>query len=321
MGFVLLMSAVFVHLITGSVQLNFFTGKAFLSETNQIILKNIRLPKVIVSLTVGAGLSVAGLQMQTLFRNALAGPSILGISSGASMGVALVVFSSLFSSFGILAFGWGKVIGAFIGALLVMLLILILVRKVHSNLAILIVGIMIGSATTAVVGFLQYISKAEDLQSFVLWTLGSTFIDNVEMIFILMILTFIALTYSLVRRNYLKFLLLPKEQVDLLGVDYKKLRLSVIITTCVLVGSATAFCGPISFVGLAVPHAVRFLTKNENPSEILGLTILYGMGLMVLCSWIASFPGSDTTLPINIVTSIIGAPVVILLILRSRQRK
>lgn len=320
-GLIFLIGSVFFHLVFGSVSISLkdiFTGN--LSELDYIIIRDLRWPKVLTSICIGSGLSAAGLLMQALFRNALAGPSILGISSGASMGVALFVLGPAawwFSSIDLL---WGKVVSAFLGCFLIMTLVLLLTKKVKSNIAILIVGVMIGSIASSLVGFLQFISNAQDLQSFILWTMGSTFIEDGKMLATLASITAIGLIGLVLRKNGIKYLLLPQEQVQLLGLSIISLKRYYILVSCLLVGAITAFCGPIAFIGLMVPHAIRFLSKEDNPSLLLLPCIVFGAGIMVFSSWLASIPGSELSVPINIVTSLFGAPVVILLLLKSRWR-
>lgn len=321
LALILLIVSVFLHLVFGSVVIAFLDiVSGNVNEIDATIIKEIRWPKVLTSICIGAGLSGAGLLMQALFRNALAGPSILGISSGASMGVALFVLGPAAWWFSSLDLLWGKVLSAFLGCFLVMSLVLLLTKKVKSNIAILIVGVMIGSIASSLVGFLQFISNAEDLQSFILWTLGSTFIEDSKMLFVLILLTSLGLFALLIRKNGIKYLLLPQEQVQLLGLNIVSLKRYYIIVCCVMVGVITAFCGPIAFVGLMVPHAVRYLTKEDNPSLLLLPCILYGAAIMVFSSWLASLPGSELSVPINIITSLFGAPVVIILLLKSRWR-
>jgi iron complex transport system permease protein len=321
LGIVLLVVSVCLHLVFGSVSISFVDiVSGNLSDLDATIIKDLRWPKVLTSICIGAGLSAAGLLMQALFRNALAGPSILGVSSGASMGVALFVLGPATWWFANLDLLWGKVLSAFIGCLLVMSLVLLLTKKVKSNIAILIVGVMIGSIASSLVGFLQFISNAEDLQSFVLWTLGSTFIEDSSMLSVLMILTGFGVIALLLRKNGIKYLLLPQEQAQLLGLNIVSLKRYYIIVSCVLVGVITAFCGPIAFVGLMVPHAVRYLSKEDNPSLLLLPCLIFGAAIMVFSSWLASLPGSELSVPINIVTSMFGAPIVILLLLKSRWK-
>ncbi len=320
LGLLLIIVGAFSHLTFGSVYLspNAFFSFDF-NSPEWVILSNIRIPRIVVSLLLGASLSVAGLQIQTLFKNGLAGPGVLGISSGASMGVAIYILGGTTFWWGVNN-SWALVGSAIAGALLVMQLILILTRRISSNIAILIVGIMIASAMSSIVGFLQYLSNAEDLQSYIVWTMGSTFVDSWEKILVFSIVTIIALIVLYILRNGLKLLLLSDKEIHALGVNLKKMRIKYIVLSCVLVGVATAFCGPISFVGLAVPHVVRFLTGETNPSKMFGLTMVYGMLVMLLCDWIASVPGSELTIPINIITSFIGAPLVVYLILKSKLR-
>ncbi len=290
---------------------------------NNILLKS-RLPQSITALLAGAGLAAGGLQMQTLFRNPLAGPSILGISSGAGLGVAVVVL--LFGAIqGISLSGLGWVgsltitAAAFIGAFGVLLIILFLAQRLKNNAMLLIVGIMVGYASSAIVGLLQFISSKEDVQSFVLWGLGS--FNNLSwdkhIIFIPMVA--LGLVGSLFLIKPLNVLLLGENYAANLGLNIKRSRLSILLVTGLLTATITAFCGPIAFLGLAVPHLSKGIFKTADHSVLIPAVMLFGGALALLCHLIARLPGFDGTLPINAVTSLIGAPIVIYVILKRRS--
>ncbi|MGQ1787568.1 MULTISPECIES: iron chelate uptake ABC transporter family permease subunit [unclassified Saccharicrinis] len=288
-----------------------------------ILLKS-RLPQAITALLAGAGLAAGGLQMQTLFRNPLAGPSILGISSGAGLGVAIVVllFGAI-QGISLSSIGWfGSLTitgAAFVGALWVLFMVLFLARKLKNNAMLLIVGIMVGYASSAIVGLLQYISSKEDVQAFVVWGLGS--FNNLSwdkhVIFIPMVL--LGLLGSLFLIKPLNVLLLGENYAANLGLNIKRSRVGILIVTGLLTATVTAFCGPVAFLGLAVPHLCKGIFKTADHSVLIPGVILFGGVLALFCHLIARLPGFDGTLPINAVTSLIGAPIVVYVILKRRS--
>ncbi len=288
------------------------------------ILFKSRLPQTITALLAGAGLALGGLQMQTLFRNPLAGPSILGISSGAGLGVAIVVLAiGMLQGVSISAWGlWGSLtitFSAFTGAISVLLMVLFLARKLKNNAMLLIVGIMVGYASSAIVGLLQFFSSKEDIKSFVLWELGS--FNNVSwdkhMIFIPLVL--LGLLGSLFVIKSLNVLLLGENYASNLGLNIKRARFSILILTGVLTATVTAFCGPVAFLGLAVPHLCKGLFKTADHSVLVPAVMMLGAALALFCNVIARLPGFDGALPINVVTSLIGAPIVVSVILKRRS--
>lgn len=327
---VLLLLLFVLNISLGSVYIPFYVvlkwmvGMQIENEIWQNILLKSRLPQSITALLAGAGLAAGGLQMQTLFRNPLAGPSILGISSGAGLGVAIVVL--LFGAIqgvSLAGLGWyGSLTitaAAFIGAFWVLLMILFLAQKLKNNAMLLIVGIMVGYASSAIVGLLQFISSKEDVQSFVLWGLGS--FNNLSwdkhIIFIPMVV--LGLLGSLFLIKPLNVLLLGENYAANLGLNIKRSRLSILVITGLLTATITAFCGPIAFLGLAVPHLSKGIFKTADHSVLIPAVMLFGGALALLCHLIARLPGLDGTLPINAVTSLIGAPIVIYVILKRRS--
>jgi iron complex transport system permease protein len=291
-------------------------------ETWHYIILNFRLPKAITAILVGIGLSISGLLMQTLFRNPMAGPYVLGLSSGSSLGVALIILGSGFlPSFlsEILLSSSGVIIASSIGSLLVLLLILLVSNKLKDTMSILIVGLMFSSFTSAIVSVLSYFSSAEQLQKFTFWSMGN--IGNVtwQNILFLSIAVFIGLILSIQSIKSLDGLLLGENYARSLGINLKKTRLVVIFATSILAGSITAFAGPIAFIGLAVPHLAKLLFQTSNHKTLLFATILIGAIIMLLCDTVSQMPGMDFTLPINAITSIIGAPIVIWLIVRKKS--
>jgi iron complex transport system permease protein len=291
----------------------------------QNIIINFRLPRAITALLVGAGLSVSGLLMQTMFRNPLAGPFVLGISSGASLGVALLIMAgfalgdviSLMDNLG----KWLTVVAASGGSLIVLLLVLLTSNRIKDSMGLLIIGLMFGSATSAIVSILQFFSKAEEIQAYLIWTFGSLGGMNwYELnIFIPVVLAGLVLAFSQIKS--LNALLLGENYARSMGMKLKRTRFWLILATSLLAGSITAFCGPIAFVGIAVPHLARMLFVSSDHRLLLPATVLAGAALMLFCDLISQLPGTQETLPINAVTSVFGAPVVIWLIVRKRNAR
>lgn len=297
-------------------------GGNSLKETWEFIIINFRIPKAITAILVGMGLSVAGLLMQTLFRNPLAGPDVLGLSSGASLGVAVVILgagilpnflSTLFlSSFGI-------IVASCLGSFVVLLFVLIVSKKLHDAATILITGLLFSSFTGALISVLTFFSTAEELQKFMFWSLGSLGNLTFKNIAVLSLFIFIGLALAVVSIKSLDGLLLGENYAKSSGVDIKKSRQILLLSTSILVGSSTAFVGPIAFVGLAVPHLAKLLFKTSNHKILFFGTLLIGANLMLICDTISQMPGFNFTLPINAITSIFGAPMVIWLILNKKK--
>jgi len=288
------------------------------------IILNTRLPQALTSVLAGAALGVCGLMMQTLFRNPLAGPSVLGISSGASLGVAVMMLFVTFpgGKFVVLNQVLGNfsvIFAAFAGAFAVLILIGILAGRFKSSTIILIMGIMIAYAVTALVSVLQFYSLKEDLQAFVIWGLGS--FANVSWknmgFFSIIIVAGILLAVSLVKP--LNALLLGENYAQNLGISLKKSRILIILATGILTAAVTAYCGPIAFLGLAIPHLSRNLLKTADHLINIPGVILTGALLALFCNLIARLPGFDGALPINAITSIIGAPAVIWIIFKRNE--
>jgi len=301
---------------------NCLTGGHSSKETWEYIIINYRLPKAITALLVGIGLSISGLLMQTLFRNPLAGPYVLGLSSGASLGVALVILGAailppFLSTF--LLSSYGIVIASSFGSFIVLLAILAISQRLRDTMTILIVGLMFGSLTSAIVGTLTYFSTAEQLQKFTFWSLGNLGNLSWSSIGILSFCVVIGLLLSLLSIKPLNALLLGENYARSLGMNYKKTRLIIIFATSILAGSITAYAGPIAFIGLAVPHIAKLTFQTSNHYILFWSTLLYGAIIMLVCDSISQVPGSDITLPINAVTSVFGAPIVIWLLIRKRK--
>jgi len=298
------------------------TGGIASKETWEYILINYRLPKAIAAILVGMGLSISGLLMQTLFRNPLAGPYVLGLSSGASLGVATVILgAALLPPFlaTLLLSSYGIIIASSLGSFTVLLAVLAVSHRLRDTMAILIVGLMFGSLTSAIVGTLTYFSTAEQLQKFTFWSLGNLGNLSWTSISLLTICVAIGLLLSLFSIKPLNSLLLGENYAKSLGLNYKKSRLIIIFATSILAGSITAFAGPIAFIGLAVPHIAKLVFQTSNHTILFWSTILFGAIIMLICDSISQLPGSDLTLPINAVTSIFGAPIVIWLLIRKRK--
>lgn len=325
MGLLLLF---FTNISLGSVTIPFkevfnsLTGGDVSKQAWDYIIINYRLPKAITAILTGMGLATSGLLMQTLFRNPLAGPDVLGLSSGASLGVAFVIlgagFLPAFLSDIVLS-SYGIVLASTLGSLLVLILILLVSQKLRDTIAILIVGLMFGSFTSAFVGVLTYFSTAEQLQKFTFWSLGSLGNLPWPSIGILAVCVGLGLLMSIFSIKPLNALLLGENYARSLGMNFQKTRLIIILATSILAGSITAFVGPIAFIGIAVPHIAKLLFQTSNHVILYWSTLLLGAAIMLFCDVVSQMPGGDITLPINAITSIIGAPVVVWLLVRKRK--
>jgi iron complex transport system permease protein len=267
-------------------------------------------------------LSLSGLQMQTVFRNPMAGPYVLGISSGASLGVAFVIlgFSSGISSDNLAGLGnWILVAASWAGAGVVMFLIMVISSRVKDIMTVLILGIMLSSGISAIVIIMQYFSNETMLKAYVIWTMGSLGNLTSGQLNVLMICVFAGTVMSLFSSKMLNALLLGENYASSIGLNVKFARASIFVCTSVLAGSVTAFCGPIGFIGIAVPHIVRILFRTSDHRVLIPGTIILGGAVMIGSDVISQLPGSETVLPINAVTSLIGIPVVIWVILRNRK--
>lgn len=267
-------------------------------------------------------MSVSGLQMQTIFRNPLAGPYVLGISSGASLGVAILVlgFSSFFTANQLNFLGnWAVVVSACIGSGLILLLILTLSFRINDIMTILILGILFGSAATAVVSILQYFSSESMLKAFIVWTMGSLGSVSRSQINVLLPSVIIGLIISLASTKILNAMLLGESYAKSMGVNIKISRIMVFISTSILAGTITAFCGPIGFIGIAVPHLTRILFKTTNHNLLIPGSIIIGAIIMLFSDIVSRLPGYNATLPINSVTALLGIPIVVFIIVRKHK--
>ncbi len=326
---VLILVLLVLNLLLGSVKIPAadVIGVLFGDRSNEIfsniILKS-RLPQALVAIVAGAGLAVSGLQMQTVFRNPLAGPSVLGISNGASLGVAIVVLMSS-SLAGVSLSRMGYVgdaaisIAAIIGSLAVMALIVWVARKVKGNVTLLIIGVMVGYLVTAIVGVLKFFSAEEDIKAYVVWGLGSfaRVSGDQMLLFVGMMLVLLPLSFLLVKT--LNLMLLGDDYARNLGLNVSRARTLVILNSGVLVAIVTAYCGPIMFIGLAVPHLCRAIFRTSDHRVLVPGTILAGAALALLCSLVARMPGFEGALPVNSVTALIGAPVIASVIFKRRK--
>ena len=296
--------------------------KSLVGLSDNYIIQNYRLPKAFTAILVGSGLGISGLLMQTLFRNPLAGPFVLGISSGASLGVALVILGSgflggVFTS--LLISKWSIVIAASLGSFLVLLAVLLVSSKVRDTMAILIIGLMFGSITAAIVSVLSYFSSAEQLQQYIFWGFGSLGNLSWNELFIFFIIYVLGVILSVFSIKGLNTLLLGENYAKSLGLNIKQSRLIIIVATSLLAGTITAFAGPIAFIGLAIPHITRQFFNTSNHKVLLPAVFILGAIVMLICDSIAQLPTSDYTLAINAITSLVGAPVVIWLLVRKRK--
>lgn len=312
-----------VYIPLDEVVSTFIKGRSSNIVWENILIRT-RLPQTITAASAGMGLGIAGLMMQTLFRNPLAGPSVLGISSGASLGVAIVVMASgqLFgvslSSIGIL--GDATIIAASLaGALAVLLLILSLSKRIGGTLGVLILGVMVGYMASSIVGILKYYSKEADVHSYVIWGLGSFSRLALTKAYLFAGITIIFSFLSFLLAKQLNIISLGERYAANLGVKVGRARMLIILFSGILTAIVTAFCGPIVFIGLAVPHLVKLLIRTSNHIYLVAFTAVFGVVISLFCNLLARLPGLEVTLPINSVTAFIGAPVVISVIMRKRK--
>ncbi|WP_026777962.1 iron ABC transporter permease [Polaribacter sp. Hel_I_88] len=325
---VLLVVLFFVNISLGSVSIPFdeiFTSLIGGTPTKlswETIILNFRLPKAITAILVGSGLSICGLLMQTLFRNPLAGPFVLGISSGASLGVAILILgSSVFGGF-LLSASISTIslpIAASLGAFLVLSAVIIAANKVRNTMSILIIGLMFGSLTSAIISVLAYFSEAAQIQQYLFWSFGSLGNLSWNEITVFAIIFVIGILGTLSVIKPLNSFLLGENYAKSLGINIKKNRTIILLITSLLTGVITAFSGPIAFVGLAVPHIARLFFTTSNHKILIPAVAILGGIILLICDAIAQLPTSEFTLPINAITSLFGAPVVIWLLVRKKK--
>lgn len=322
---VLLVLCGVINVCLGSVTIPFqevlsiLTGGTPSKETWETIVLNYRLPKTLTTILVGSGLSISGLLMQTLFRNPLAGPFVLGISSGASLGVALLILGfgtfSIFSNLN----NWALVIASSLGAFLVLLAVLLASKKIRNTMSILIIGLMFGSLTAAIISILSYFSSASQIQQYQFWTFGSLGNLSWQELYVFVFVYGIGLIGSLSIIKPLNSLLLGENYAKSLGINIQKSRNLILVITCLLTGVITAFVGPIAFIGLTVPHIAKLILNTSNHKIIVPATAILGAIILLICDAIAQVPSAEFTIPINAVTSLFGAPVVIWLLIRKKK--
>lgn len=318
----------FINISLGSVYipikqifLSIIDGDVVKDSWKTIVL-NYRLPKAITAIIVGSGLSISGLLMQTLFRNPLAGPFVLGISSGASLGVAVLILGASFLGANITAFAftnWGLAIAASLGAFLVLSAVMLAAIKVRNTMSILIIGLMFGSLTAAVISIFAYFSSASQLQQYLFWSFGSLGNLSWNEIIALSVIFLIGVLVVIFIIKPLNSLLLGENYAKSMGVNVKRTRNLTLISTSLLTGVITAFSGPIAFIGLAVPHLTKLLFNTSNHKILLPAVAVSGAIIMLICDSIAQMPNSEYTLPINAITSLFGAPIIIWLLVRKRK--
>jgi iron complex transport system permease protein len=308
-----------VNIKAGDIIKSLFSNSG--SDIDTIVMQ-FRLPKAITASVVGIALSLSGLQMQTLFRNPLAGPYVLGVSSGASLGVAIVIlgFSTSLTSVNLQGFGnWILVISAWAGAGAVMLLIMFISSRVRDIMTILILGIMLASGISAVVSIMQYFSSETMLKAYVIWTMGSLGNLSSGQLKVLVISVSAGILLSIFSIKMLNALLLGENYAGSMGLNVRFSRTVIFACTSILAGSVTAFCGPVGFIGIAVPHIARNIFRTSDHAILVPGSILTGGIVMIASDIIAQLPGTESVLPINSVTSLIGIPIVIWVILRNRR--
>jgi iron complex transport system permease protein len=315
-----------VHIPLSEVITTLLGGQAAKTSWTNIILK-LRLPKALTASLAGAALGVSGLQMQTLFRNPLAGPFVLGISSGASLGVALVVLTAIaignpmfLKDLGILG-DFALIVAASLGAALTLGIVLIVARRVQDTTTLLILGLLFGYATSAVVNILLGFSSSEQIQSYLIWTFGSFAGVSWNQMTVLAPVVLLGLIVALVLSKPLNALLLGESYARSLGLTVQKARFWIITSASVLAGTITAFCGPIAFLGVAIPHLCRSLFNTSDHRVLIPAVTMMGGILALIADLISQFPGSQIVLPLNAVTALIGTPVVTWIVLRRNSQK
>jgi len=317
-----------VDIFTGSVKipldevLRIITGQTTDHPEYTAIIYRFRFPKALTALFAGIALSVSGLQMQTVFKNPLAGPYVLGISAGASLGVAVVIMGissfAAVSQLGVIG-NWVIVSAAWIGSGIILFLILMVSVRVKDIMTILILGIMFGSATSAIVNILQYFSNESMLKAFVVWTMGSLGGVSLSQLKVLIPGIILGLTISFFSIKILNAMLVGENYAKSMGLNVGLSRFLIFFSTSLLAGSVTAFCGPIGFIGIAIPHIARMVFKTANHQVLLPGTLILGGIILLFSDIVSQIPGQESTLPINSITALIGIPIVIWIIVRNKK--
>ena len=310
-------------LFIGSVQIPFdivikYLGGNEINETDYLILHHSRLPKALTAVICGGALSVAGLQMQTLFRNPLAGPYILGISSGAGLGVAILLMGIGVFGLGMIS-AWSLAAAAFAGAFSILLILLLLSYRIKDVMTLLIIGIMIGAVATALIGILQYFSNDFQLKSFVIWSLGSLDSVGYQKLGIMGFACLLACLIAFLGSKSLNALLMGEAFASSIGININRIRILSILSTGILAGTVTAYCGPIGFVGIVVPHLSRMLFQTTDHSWLIPICILLGATALLFADILSHLFVDQIALPINSITALLGIPIIIWILL-ARQR-
>ncbi len=299
-----------------------FTDEWIKESSKQIIL-NYRLPKALVAIFAGFGLSLSGLQMQTFFRNPLAGPFVLGISSGAGLGVAILMLAG--TIFGLASTAdfnsWAIAFAGSLGASLVLVMVSLVAWRVKDSMTLLIVGLMFGSAVSAIISVLSYYSNSDSLKLFTVWSMGSLGGLGWSQVWVLLIISFVGILPIIASLKSYNAMLLGESYAKSMGINPSQVRWLMILSTGLLAGSITAFCGPIAFIGIAVPHLARMVWKTSDHKILFPASAVFGGILLLLCDAVSQIPGYAQTLPINAVTSLIGAPIVVSLVLKKNFSK
>lgn len=321
-----------INLAIGSIDIpmkdvvTILLGNDETSEIWQNIILKSRVPQALTATMAGAGLAISGLQMQTVFHNPLAGPSVLGVSSGASLGVAFVVLlSGAIGNVALSRLGYlgdtALSIAAIIGSLSVMGLIVWISQRVKGNVTLLIIGVMIGYLASAIIGILKFFSPEEDVKAFVVWGLGSFSRVSGDQMVLFVVIMAILIPLSMLLIKTLNLMLLGDEYAKNLGLNINRARTLIILSAGILIAIVTAYCGPIMFIGLAVPHLCRAIFHSSNHRILMPGTMLMGAALALVCNLLARMPGFEGVLPVNSVTALIGAPVIAVVLFRRRNRE
>lgn len=318
------MLALVLNLSLGSSKIPFdevitaLSGQKTEREVWQTIILEFRLPRSITACLAGAALALSGLLMQTLFRNPLAGPGVLGVSSGAGLGVAMVLLGSVELSWSNSPFlgSWGIASAAFCGSFVILGLVMLVSQRVQSAVSLLIIGLMVGYLASAVVNLLTYFSSAEQIRNYAFWSMGSFADTSWPQLQVMFFCCMASLLISFFNIHAMDTLLMGENYAHSMGVKIKSTRLLMICSASLAAGSVTAFCGPIAFLGLAVPHLSRRALGHAQHAKLIPITLLMGICIALIADLVAKLPGSEQTMPLNTITALIGAPIVIALVLK-----
>ena len=294
------------------------TNSNQVNESWKIIVTESRLPQAITALLSGSALAISGLLLQTLFRNPLAGPSILGISDGANLGVAIAMLA-LGGQIGGLGGYMTIALSALIGAMVILSIIIYFSGKVRSNILLLIIGIMVGYLVSSSISILNYYASADKVHKFVMWGMGDFSSVSLDKLPFFAIILIIGLVMALMLSKPMNALLMGENYASNLGVNIKRVRTAILINTGILVAIVTAFCGPISFIGIAIPHISRLIIGSANHRHLIPVTLLTGGAIALICNILTIIPGSNTILPLNAITPLFGAPVILYVIMSKKN--